>query len=262
MDLGITGKKAIINGGSAGLGKGSALALAREGVDLFVSARGEERLVAACREIADETGVTVTPIVADHSTDDGRNRILAACPKPDIIVTTCSPPTVTGDFRKITNDDWRATMELTFLSPVQYMKACVDGMIERGFGRIVNIATVAAKSPSEVRLLSGAPRAALVNYSVALAKKVAKHNVAINNMLPGMYHTATIHDRYTQLAANNGTTYDEEIAAYAKRIRIPTRTFGQPDDFGVFCALLCSQQANYTIGQSIVMDGGVTNNTF
>ncbi|MCC6381334.1 MAG: SDR family oxidoreductase [Dehalococcoidia bacterium] len=262
MDLGIRGRKAIVNGGSAGLGRGSALALAREGVDLVVSARGEERLQETCREIARETGVTVTPVVADHSSVEGRARILAACPNPDILVLTCSPPPVTGDFRAIEPQDWYDNLAVTLVSPVEFVRATVDGMVARGFGRIVNIGTGAAKFPTEIRILSGAPRAALNNYLVALAKKVARHNVVINNLLPGMHHTAGILEGFNERARVNGTSYDEEVTRFAKDWRIPAGGFGDAEDFGAFCALLCSQQARYVIGQSLVVDGGIGNATF
>ena len=192
MDLGIRGKKAIVNGGSAGMGRGTSLALAIEGAELFISARSEDRLIQSCEDIARETGAKVKPIVADHSTPEGRDAILAACPEPDILVTNCSPPPFTGDYQTIEREDWFGNLEVTLLSPVELMKKVVPGMVDRGWGRVVNIGTGAAKFPAEVRILSGPPRAALVNYSVAVAKAVAKHNVMINNVLPGMHHTASI----------------------------------------------------------------------
>jgi 3-oxoacyl-[acyl-carrier protein] reductase len=262
LDLGISGRKAIINGGSAGMGKGSAKALAREGVELFLVARGEERLRAAAKEIADETGARVTPVVADHSTAQGRATILAACPEPDILVMTCAPPAQTGDYRTVGVDDWNDSFATTLLSPIEMMRATIDGMVERQFGRIVNIATGAAKYPAEIRLLSGAPRAALVNYTVAVSKKVARHNVIINNLLPGMFHTATIHDRMTELARENGTSYEEEVQKFVEQWRIPAGRFGDPDDLGAFCALFCSKYASFTVGQSLVIDGGLINSTF
>ena len=262
MDLGIRGKRAIVNGASAGLGRGSALALAREGVDLVISARGAERLHATAAEIAAETGVSVTPVVADHSSPEGRARILAACPDPDIVVMTCSPPQVTGDYLAIEPDDWYASLAVTLVSPVEFVRATIDGMVERGWGRIVNIGTGAAKFPAEIRILSGAPRAALNNYMVAVAKKVARHNVVLNNLLPGMHHTAGILDGFNARAAANGTSYDDEVQRFAREWRIPAGGFGDADDFGVFCALLCSQQARYVVGQSLVVDGGIGNSTF
>ncbi len=262
MDLGIRGKRAIVNGGSAGLGRGSALALAREGVDLVISARGEERLARACGEIAAETGVRVTPVAVDHSTPEGRAAILAACPEPDILVMTCSPPPVTGDYTAIEPDDWQDNLAVTLISPVEFVRAAVPGMVERGWGRVVNIGTAAAKYPTGIRILSGAPRAALNNYLGAVARKVARHNVVINNLLPGMHHTAGILDNFNARAAANGTTYDDEVAAMVKAWRIPAGCFGDADDFGVFCALLCSQQARFVVGQSLAVDGGTGNSTF
>jgi 3-oxoacyl-[acyl-carrier protein] reductase len=262
MDLGIRGKRAIVNGASAGLGRGTARALAREGVALVLSARGEERLVRTCEEIAAETGVSVTPVVADHSTADGRARILAACPDPDILVMTCSPPTVTGDYLAIEPADWEATLAVTLISPVEFVRATIGGMVERGWGRIVSIGTGAAKFPTEIRILSGAPRAALTNYLVAVAKKVARHNVVVNSVLPGMHHTAGIRDGFLARAAANGTSYDAEVERFAQDWRIPAGGFGDADDFGALCALLCSQQARYVVGQSLVVDGGIGNTTF
>ena len=262
MDLGIRGRKAIVNGGSAGLGWGSALALAREGVDLTVSARGEERLRSVCEEIARETGVSVTPVVADHGTPEGREAILAACPDPDILVMTCSPPAVTGDYHAIEPHDWYDNLAITLISPTEFVRATIDGMVERRFGRIVNIGTGAAKFPTEIRILSGAPRAALNNYLVAVAKKVARHNVIINNLLPGMHHTAGIRDGFLRSAQENGTSYEEEVQRFARSWRIPAGDFGDAEDFGAFCALLCSQQARYVVGQSLVIDGGIGNTTF
>ena len=262
MDLGIAGKKAIVNGGSAGMGKSSVLALAREGVEVYVSARGEARLHKTCEEIAGETGATIVPVVADHSTPEGREKILAACPAPDILVATCAPPPFTPDYRAITEDDWQSAIAISLLSPVAFMKAVLDGMVERQWGRIVNIATVAAKYPAELRVLSGSTRAALANYTVAVSKVVAKHNVMINNILPGMHHTATVQDLFSKRAAEKGSTYADEVAAFSKEWRIACDRFGDPDDVGAFVALFCSEFANYTTGQNLVIDGGATTSTF
>ena len=160
MDLGIRGRKAIVNGGSAGIGKAAAFALAREGVDLVISARTEARLRATAEEIADATAVDVVSVVADHSQAEGRARILAACPAPDILVGTCSPPPMTQDYRSIDAEQWQASLDTGLMSPVHFMNAVLDGMVERRWGRIVNIASIAAKYPLELRILSGAPRSA------------------------------------------------------------------------------------------------------
>src|SRR3984885_11703423 len=183
MDLGIRGRKAIINGGSAGMGRAAAFALAREGVDLVLSARGEARLRATAEEIAAATGVAVVPVVADHSQSEGLARILAPCPAPDILVGTCSPPPMTEDYRLIDAAQWRVSLDTGLLSPVHFMNAVLEGMVKRGWGRIVNIATIAAKFPLELRILSGAPRAALINYAGSVALRGAQHGVTINKVV-------------------------------------------------------------------------------
>ncbi len=262
MDLGIRGRKAIVNGGSAGMGRSAALWLAREGVSVYVSARREVRLVRACREIAEETGAEVVPVCADHSSAEGRERILGACPDPDILVGTCAPPPMTPDYRAITEAQWHEAIAISLLSPIEFMRRVLDGMVERKWGRIVNIATVAAKYPAEIRALSGSTRAALANYTVAVSKVVAAHNVVINNLLPGMHHTATVEEQFSARAAANGTTYDEEVAMFAREWNIPSGRFGDADDVGAFVAMFCSEFANYTTGQSLVIDGGATRSTF
>jgi 3-oxoacyl-[acyl-carrier protein] reductase len=167
MDRGIRGRKAVVNGGSAGMGKEAAFALAREGVDLVLSARGEARLRATADEIAAATGVTVLAVVADHSRREGLERICAACPAPDILVATCSPPPMTEDYRQIDAQQWRANLDTGLWGPIDFMKVVLDGMVERRWGPIINIATIAAKYPLELRTLSGAPRAALMRRRVA-----------------------------------------------------------------------------------------------
>lgn len=257
MDLGIRGRRAIVNGGSAGLGFGSALALAREGVELFVSARGEARLVEACTRIAREAGVPVTPIVADHSTEEGRARILGACPDPDILVGTCSPPPYTHDFRAIPSEDWRQAVETGFFSPIAMTEAVIGPMTQRGWGRIVHIAASAAKFPHELRLLSGAPRAALVNHAVAVSKAVAAYGVTINVMMPTFHLTPGIRAIYEPQARAQGITYEQKIAETVKALDIPAGRFGDAEDFGGLVAMICGRQSNYMTGQSIVVDGGV-----
>lgn len=262
MDLGITGRKALVNGASAGLGKGSAKALAAEGVELFISARGEKRLEATAEEIRRATGASVTSIVADHSTEAGRETILTICPEPDILVGTCSPAPFTPDFREVTVAQWEEHLATGLISPIEFIRATVDGMCNRGFGRIVNISTGASKFPAELRTLSGPPRAALSNYTVGVSKAVAKHNVTINNLLPGMHHTATAEERFGQIAREQGTTYDQVVEDWVREWKIPAERFGNIEEFGAICALFCSAHASYIVGQSLVVDGGVTNSTF
>ena len=262
MDLNIRGRKAIVNGGSVGMGFSAAMSLARAGVDVFVSARTEDRLVEACRRIESETGTSATPICTDHSTAEGRAKILAACPAPDIFVGTCSPPPMTPDYSKITEQDWREAIDISLLSPIAFMREVLDGMVERKWGRVLNIATVAAKYPGEIRILSGATRAALANYTVAVSKVVARHNVTINNLLPGMHHSAFVEKQFNERAAAKGITYEQEVAEFSRDWRIAAERFGDCDDVGDFVAMFCSQQANYITGQSLVIDGGATTSIF
>lgn len=256
MDMGIRGRNAIINGGSAGLGFGTAMALGGEGANLFISARNEDRLQQACDRISAATGAQVHAIVADHATEEGRQRILDKCPEPDIFVGTCSPPPYIEDFRQISDADWRANLDMTFISPVEFIRTIVDGMCERGWGRILNIATAAVKFPHPWRILSGAPRAALVNYTVAVARVVARHGVTINTLLPAMHDTAGIREIYGARAAEKGISLEAELDDAIRTIGIPAGRFGSAIDFGAIAAMFCSQQSNYITGQSLVVDGG------
>lgn len=262
MDLGINGRKAIVAGASTGMGKESAFALAREGVELYISARNEPRLVAVAQEIADTTGTKVTPVVADHSTMEGRNRLLEACPVPDILVITCSPPRFVDSYREIEPGEWMDVLSTTFLGPVELMRATIDGMKNQGFGRIVNIATIGAKTGSDTRVLSGAPRAALCNYAAATARPLAKFNIAINTILPGMFETKGAFKLFGDLAQKNGSSYQEEVDKWFAKTGIPAARFGDTADVGALCAMLCSQHASYIIGQSIVIDGGLMRSVF
>jgi 3-oxoacyl-[acyl-carrier protein] reductase len=262
MELGIKGRKAIVAGGSAGMGKECALALAREGAEIYVSARGEARLLASAQEIALETGARVVPVVADHGTTEGRSRLLAACPAPDILVITCSPPRFLQSYLEPEPEEWMSALSTTLIGPVELMRATVDGMAQRGFGRVVNIGTIAAKRPHESRLLSGPPRAALCNYTAAISSGLAKRNVAVNNILPGMFLTASMQERFETQARQNGTTYEHEVDKWIGHVGIPALKLGDAKDVGALCALLCSQYASFIIGQSIVIDGGQYFSTF
>ncbi|MFM7349336.1 MAG: SDR family oxidoreductase [Erythrobacter sp.] len=262
MDLGIRGRRALVNGGSAGMGRGAALALAREGCEVFVSARGAERLERTCRDIAKETGVKVQPLVADHASEEGRKAILAAIPDPDILVATCAPPPFTGDFRTVSREEFEKSVATALLSPIDYIKAVVGPMVERRWGRIVNISTGAAKYPAAMRVLSGPPRAALANYCHAISKELAPHNVTINSVLPGMHHTPGIEEVLGPRATANGRSYDEEVDAFVKAVRLPAGRFGDAEDLGALVAMFCSAQASYVTGQSLVVDGGIGTSTF
>ena len=262
MDLRIRNRRAIIAGGSAGLGYSSAMALAREGVTLFVSARGAERLRSAAQTIARETNVSVTPVVADHGTREGRQALLKACPDPDILVITCSPPRAIEDFHEISEEDWYGSVATTLVGPIELIKGAVDEMAERQWGRIVNIATGAAKHPTELRLLSGPTRSALVNYTVALSKRFAKDNVILNNLLPGLHATPGLEKMLSDRAERNGSSYESEEKQLVEFFGMPTKRLADPDDFGAFCALLCSDYANSIVGQNLVIDGGTIHGMF
>lgn len=262
MDMGIRGRRALVNGASAGMGLAAAQMLAAEGVHLVMSARGAPRLEAAAQAIRDQHGVEVVAIAADHSTVEGRARILAACPDPDILVGTCSPPPMTPDHTAITPAAWQAALDTGLMSPVQIIEAVLPGMVRRRWGRIVNIASIAAKYPLELRILSGAPRAALVNYTVAVARRVAADNITLNTVLPGMFHTAFVLDQFTENARRNGTTYDQEVAKFTEAYQIPAKRFGDPNDIGSLVTWLCSAHAGYITGQSIAVDGATTRSTF
>lgn len=244
------------------MGRAAARALAREGVRLVMSARGETRLLAAAREISEETGVETLTVVADHGTAEGRARLLAACPRPDILVITCSPPPQTQAYVDVGDSDWAEALGTAFIGPADLMRAILPGMAERGFGRVVNIATVAAKHPSVPRLLSGPTRAALANYAVAVSKAVAARGVTVNTLLPGMFATEALMERMAGEAKAAGETPEAALARFVARFRVPAGRFGDPEEAGALCAMLCSRFAGYVTGQSLVVDGGLTTSLF
>lgn len=262
MEFGIRGRRALVNGASAGMGRAAAESLAAEGVDLVLTARGEARLAATADDLRARYGVDVAIVAADHSTSEGRARILERCGSPDILVATCSPPPMTPDHRAITPEQWQASLDTGLMSPMHFIEALLPAMVSRRWGRIVNIATIATKYPLELRILSGAPRAALINYTVAVSRRVAGDNVTLNTVLPGMFHTAAVEDQFTATAQRNGTTYDAEVAKFIEAYQIPAGRFGDAREVGTLVTWLCSQHAGYITGQSIVVDGGATRSTF
>ena len=253
MDLGIAGKTAIVCGGSAGLGRGVATALAGDGVIVYLAARDEGRLQAAAREIAEKTAGKVVPIVADVTTEAGRDAALAACPTPDILINnTGGPPP--GDFRTWGRDEWIRALDANMLSPIMFIKATIDGMIERRFGRIVNITSHMVKQPVGLLGLSNGARAGLTGFVGGLARDVARHNVTINNVLPGQFDTDRLRSNHTRFAA--AQKIDVETFRERAISQIPARRFGDPAEFGAMCAFLCSAHGGYVTGQNILLDGG------
>ena len=232
-----------------------AFALAREGVNLVINARSEDPLEATAESICAETGVDVIPIVADITTEAGRVAVVAACPDADILINNAGGPPP-GDFRQVTREEWIRAIDANMLTPIFLIRAVLDGMIARGFGRIVNITTSGVKSPGTYPPLgiSIGVRSGLTGFVGVLSRQVARHNVTINGLLPGRFETDRLREnlQFTARAAGHSTE-DETLRA---RATIPAGRFGRPEEFGAFAAFLCSTHAGYLTGQNIVLDGG------
>jgi len=259
MDLGIAGKNAIVCASSKGLGKACALALASEGVNVWISARHREALDQAGAEIAAAGGGAVEAVVADVTTDEGRSALLEACPSPDILVNNAGGPPP-GDFRDWRQQEWFDAVNANMYSAIDMIRRSLDGMIERGFGRIVNITSMTVKMPVANLGLSNGARAGFTGFVSTIARDPARHNVTINNLLPGYIAT----DRMTSLveADARATGQDPEAFREAFFSKVGAKRPGDPDEFGALCAFLCSQQAAYVTAQNILMDGGLYPGTF
>ncbi|MCJ2136740.1 SDR family oxidoreductase [Methylobacterium sp. J-026] len=259
MDLGLSGRRALVCAASKGLGRGCALALAREGVAVTITARTAETLERTADDIRRETGAAVTAVAGDIATAAGRDAALAACPEPDILVTNAGGPPP-GDFRDWDRDAWIRALDANMLAPIALIKATVDGMIGRGFGRIVNITSAAVKAPIEQLGLSNGARSGLTGFVAGLARQTVRHGVTINNLLPGPFDTDRIRGNAAAGAAKAGTSVEAFLAARAAAN--PAGRFGQPDEFGAACAFLCSRHAGFITGQNLLMDGGAYPGTF
>ncbi|HEX2116705.1 MAG TPA: SDR family oxidoreductase [Alphaproteobacteria bacterium] len=253
MDLGIAGKKALVCAASKGLGRGCAMALAREGVELTILARGEEALEATAAEIRNATGAKVQTVAVDITTTQGRAAALAACPQPDILVNNAGGPPP-GDFREWDEAAWQAAVNANMITPIMLMKAVVDGMIARRFGRIVNITSTSVKAPIPTLGLSNGARAGLTGFVAGLARQVVANNVTINNLLPGPFDTDRLQS--TLVAAAKASGKSIEAVREERRRENPAGRFGTAEEFGQFCAFMCSAQAGYFTGQNVVLDGG------
>jgi 3-oxoacyl-[acyl-carrier protein] reductase len=258
MNHGISGRKAIVCAASQGLGRGCAMALAREGVDLVINARTAATLEATAAAIRAESGVSVTAVAADITTVEGRAAVLAACPAPDILVNNAGGPPI-GDFRDWDEAAWMSAVNANMIAPIMLIRAVVDGMIARRFGRVVNITSRSVKSPLPHLGLSNGARAGLTGFVAGLARQVAKHNVAINNLLPGPFATDRQVTGMRKLAEKAGQDY--EGFAKARMAEVPAGRFGTADEFGKACAFLCSADAGFIIGQNLLIDGGAVNVT-
>ena len=253
MNLGLTGRKAIVCASSRGLGKACAAALAAEGVAVVVNGRDPDRLAATADEIRKATGSTVTVVAADVATEAGRERLLAACAEPDILVTNNGGP-MPGRFEDWDHAAWLAALEANLLAPVLLIRAVVAGMRARRFGRIVNITSAMVKAPHPAMGLSTAARSALTAVCKGLSKDVAGDNVTINNLLPERIDTDRQRFMAQVRAATGGITIEE---AYAEMTRsIAANRLGTPEEFGAACAFLCSAHAGYVSGQNLQLDGG------
>jgi 3-oxoacyl-[acyl-carrier protein] reductase len=255
VDLGIRGRKAIVCAASKGLGRGCAEALAAEGVDLVINARGAEALEAAAADLR-RHGVAVTAVAADITVEAGRAAVLAACPGPDILVTNAGGPPP-GRWSDWTREDFVRALDANMLTPIALMQAVLPGMIARGWGRVVNITSSAVKSPIPALGLSNTARTGLTGFVAGTARQVAANGVTINNLLPGIHATdrADALDRGVMQA--EGIGIDEARARRAATI--PARRYGTPAEFGAACAFLCSAHAGFIVGQNLVIDGGAIN---
>ena len=261
MDLGIKGKWAVVCAASQGLGYGCARSLAGEGVNVVMNARTESTLKEAADRVRRETGVEVVAIAADITSEAGRKAVLAACPRVDILINNAGGPPP-GDFRQFTRDDWLKAVEANMLTPIELIKATVDEMATRRFGRIVSITSSAVKAPIEILGLSNGARSGLTGFVAGLARngRIASGNVTINNLLPGRFLTNRLRKNFEAESSRSGRSADEVAAAQMKTI--PAGRFGNEMEFGQYCAFLCSEQAAYITGQNLLIDGGNYPGTF
>ncbi len=262
MDLGLKGKWALVCAASKGLGKGCALALAGEGVNVVITARGAEALEATAAELRRLAGAgEVRAVAGDIATPEGRAAALAACPQVDILINNAGGPPP-GDFREWDREAWIKALDANMLTPIELIKATVDKMAGRGFGRVVNITSGAVKAPIDVLGLSNGARTGLTGFVAGLARqpKLAGRNVTINNLLPGVFDTDRIAATLKGQAAKTGKTIEE--LKEARKATVPAGRYGTLQEFGQICAFICSAQASYLTGQNILLDGGAYPGTF
>jgi len=262
MDLGIAGKWALVCGASKGLGYGCAQALVKEGVNVLIVARGAEALQNAAGQLQTQAsaGAQVQALAADITSSAGRAMVFALRKDFDIVVTNAGGPPP-GDFRQWDRDTWIKAMDANMLTPIELIKATVDGMAARGFGRIVNITSSAVKAPIDILGLSNGARSGLTGFVAGMARsKIAAQGVTVNNLLPGAFYTDRLKSNFATNAEKSGKSVDE--VTDARRKSVPAQRFGTPEEFGQFCAFLCSQQASYFTGQNVLLDGGAYPGTF
>ena len=257
MDLGIKGKKALVCAASKGLGRGCAEALAGAGVDLVINARGAEALNATAAEIAAKYGVKVTPVAADITTQAGHAAVIDALGgQADILVNNAGGPPP-GKWTDWNRDDFIKAIDANMLTAIALMQALVPGMMDRGWGRVVNITSQSVRTPIAILGLSNTARAGLTGFVAGMSRQVAGSGVVVNNLLPGIHATDRADSLDSGVAKAEGISIDE--ARQRREQTIPTHAYGLPEDFGATCAFLCSQHARFIIGQNILLDGGASN---
>ncbi len=253
MDLGLSGRTALVWGASRGLGYACAAALAAEGVAITIAARGAAGVKAA----ADRLGCQ--GVAADITKPEGRAAALAVCPAPDILINNAAGPKP-GDFRHWQRDDWLSAIDHMMLGPIEMMRLVLDGMQSRGFGRIINIVSRSVKAPQAELGLSNGSRAGLVGFTAGLARQTIQHGVTINNLLPGPFATDAQREHVEGLVAETGRPFE---TIWAERVAgNPARRFGKPEELGAWCAFVCSTHAGYVTGQNLLIDGGDYRGTF
>jgi 3-oxoacyl-[acyl-carrier protein] reductase len=258
LDLRIRGRKALVCAASKGLGRACAMSLGRAGVELTITARTRDTLEATAEEIRKATGAKVTTAAGDIATEEGRRAALAACSEPDILVNNAGGPPH-GDFRDWTLGDWQKAVNANMLTPIMMIKAVVDGMCARKFGRIVNITSSSVKSPIPALGMSNGARAGLTGFVAGLARQVARHNVTINNLLPGPFLTDRLRSGTEFEARRQNVSFEEMLARRGQAN--PAGRVGDPAELGDACAFLCAASSGFIVGQNLLLDGGAFNST-
>ncbi len=253
MDLGLAGKRAIVCASSRGLGKATAIALAREGCEVVINGRDDATLQKTADEIRASTGAKVIAVAADVGAPEGRAALLAACPTPDILINNNGGPPP-KDFRLLSPADLAAGLEANMFTPIALIQAVIDGMAARGYGRIVNITSSSVKAPLPNLDLSSGARAGLTSFVAGVARQVAAQGVTINCVMPGAFNTDRLKSIVRGAAQKSGKTFEEQSAE--RLLTIPARRLGEPEEFGAFCCFLASPRAGYITGQNLLIDGG------
>jgi 3-oxoacyl-[acyl-carrier protein] reductase len=259
LDLGIAGRRAIVCGSSRGLGRACATVLARAGVEVVINGLDEARVAAAAEQIASETGARITPVAADVTTREGQAKLLDRLPDPDILITNAGGPPF-KDFRELSREDVLKGVTWNMVTPIELIQATIDGMVERRFGRIVNITSISVRMPVQGLDLSSGARAGLTAFLAGVARQVAHAGVTINNILPGFFDT----DRYWAGVEATAKVQGKSREQFAteRAATVPMRRIGDPAELGDACAFLCSARAGYITGQNLLLDGGLFNSAF